>query len=69
MQALMNVLAILANVPENVSGQTNTFTIEFMILLRKQLSHTNLQTRCFGVLGTLAAVRELSSHPPADEGT
>jgi hypothetical protein len=61
MEALMNILAILAYMPENLQGEENSFTAEFMILLRKQITHTNPRARCFGVLGIIAAVRQLAN--------
>lgn len=60
MQALMNVLAILAQMPKDFNKEENSFTAEFMILLRKQITHTSLRTKCFGVLGTIAAVKQLA---------
>jgi hypothetical protein len=56
----MEILATLAYIPENIQGEENSFTAEFMILLRKQITHTNIRTRCFGVLGTIAEVKQLS---------
>jgi hypothetical protein len=67
MQALMNVLAVLAFIPMTHGGGENSFTLEFMILLRKQITHSDLQTRRFGVLGTMAAVRQLATHESVDE--
>lgn len=46
--------------PESFQGQENAFTSEFMILLRKQITHATIRTKCFGVLGTIAAVRQLA---------
>ncbi len=60
MNQLMDILAILAYMPENIQGEENSFTAEFMILLRKQVTHPNIRTRCFGVLGTIAAVKQLA---------
>jgi len=68
MQALMSVLAQLAFIPETHVGHENPFTTEFMILLRKQISHPDIQTRRFGVLGTMSAVKQLALQNPPDEG-
>jgi len=60
-RSLMDVLAVLAHIPESEIDGSNTFSAEFSILLRKQLTHNSNQIRCFGVLATIATIRQLSA--------
>lgn len=63
---LMNILAVLSQT-EGRHG-TNHFNSEFSILLRKQLTHSNIKIRCFGVFGALASVRRMAEQSNPDEG-
>ncbi|CAL8096504.1 unnamed protein product [Orchesella dallaii] len=65
-RSLMNVLAILSQT-EGRSGESNHFTAEFSILLRKQLTHSDIKIRCFGVFGALATIRQLARQDDPNE--
>lgn len=64
-RSLMNILAILSQT--DGKNDINPFTAEFSILLRKQLTHSDLKLRCFGVYGAMASVRQMGEKTPADE--
>lgn len=60
-RSLMNILAILSQT-EGLQN-SNHFSAEFSILLRKQLTHSDLKIRCFGVFGAMASVRKMANQP------
>lgn len=67
-RSLMNVLAILSQTDGRSPVGSNHFSAEFSILLRKQLTHSDLKIRCFGVYGALASVRRMAERNIPDDG-
>ncbi|ODM88226.1 Fanconi anemia group D2 protein [Orchesella cincta] len=66
-RSLMNVLAILSQTEGRNPGESNHFSDEFSILLRKQLTHSDIKIRCFGVFGALATIRQLAIQKDPNE--
>ncbi len=64
-RSLMNILAILSQT-EGLQN-SNHFSAEFSILLRKQLTHSDLKIRCFGVFGAMASVRKMATQQIPNE--